>query len=356
MPSLNAWGITASEARAALKANEGRPVMVRTNRSGPAAHAGRAKMLEVINEDKALIRPLQGHKKDERVSLSSLKFWYSANVAQGIKMLTEPLVIPPLPTDASATKIERFYLVSKNLQSVFGGKNIGFTQNVHRAALYDKTQGGRAVVKVKVRPGAADAEMIPRDEALRLMGEWHGHQPAIPFIPEQTQVEPLKPVQIQSFDANMNIDIEAILEDGGLQEALTAQKKAAQEVRDAEQMVADARRALVLAHGTVVRLMSRFTPKAPTPAAKMPTSARRHNLKKGALKDAVMTVLTESSKLSVDAICDKVRSKLGIEDVDYNDNIKACLSAMKNDHLASPDENRNWSLMSLGRQAMARKG
>lgn len=351
MASTASWGMTAAEGRAALKASHGKQVMVRTHSVDASKHAGRAKLIEVLSDTKALIQPLQGHKKNEQVLLTSLKLWHSANVAQGIQIPMTPIAEPIAP---APIKIERFYLISRNLKSIFGGKDVGFTRNVHKAALYDKAGSGRAVVKVRVRPGAQDAEPILREEGLKLMGEWHGAPPGVPFLPPQEHIAPLSLPQPHGElpTIECDIDIDAILRDDGkeLEQARNAQRKAAQDVRDAQGLLADAMRTLRSAHERVRDMVSQMVPQTLPPS-----TTRRIRHKPGSIRKAIMAVLMESSRLSQQSICDKAKGKMGVDAPSDDKPIMQCLYHMRTSKLADRDDNMNWSLTVEGRQLASKK-
>ncbi len=348
------WGITAAQARAALKAAKGEPVMVRTDAIDSSPHAGRAKLLEVVNEKKAIILPLGGHNRREQVLLSSLKIWHSANAVKGVHIPMSTEAEPSNP--AVSFENERFYLVSRKFQGVFGGKSRGWVQDPHKASLYDKSNINRALSKVRLVPMTDDAEAMTREQMLQVMGEWHGQAAIgnpIPVIPIQSEAPKPTPKPVASPSvARHGLNLADILADSGallkeLQDADAALRKAAQDVVDAEQMLAEATNALITANQTRAAVAAKFVGQTIAPRAReTPAGAVRP---RGTIKRKVFAVLMQSSRLSAEAVIERVR---GVDESITEHSIKQTLLAMRAAGEAERDEGMNWALTEKGRESI----
>jgi hypothetical protein len=341
----NHWGLAASTAREMLAKAGEKSVMVRTKNKDDSLHAGRALLLSVINDRTACIKPLQGHKKTEDVPLSTLKLWRSANELNGVHVpMSTAVAEPPVQKKVST---QNFVIFSRSNAGVWAGENQKWSSNPLRGITYEEPNAKRACYALGRNADSNDCEVLSMAEAMTILGEMRG--PATLPVPIENKIRPLapSPTKMISQIPGMNFDIDAILneDDSILATARARRKAAAQDVKDAQTLLSEAMQKLQDAQIHYENVMGRVQPgRISETVEPVEKAGKRENL-----REKVMIVLMESSRLSEEAIVDKVKGQLSSVNKGVNQSINRWLLRLESSGQAQKDESHNWSLTAKGR-------
>lgn len=340
----NDWGIAASTARELLAKANGKQVMVRENsHNGP--HCRRSILVSVINDKTACVKPLQGHKKTEDVPLSSLKLWKSANVLNGVDLsMSTAVAEPPVQKKVST---QNFVIFSRSNAGVWAGESAKWNPNPLRGITYEEANAKRACFALGRKDDSKDCEVMSLEQAMQILGAMRGPVSLPrPIIMHPVRMVPQLP--------GMNFDVDAILnEDDSILAAARARRKAAaQEVKDAQTMLADAMQKLQEAQTHYESVMGRVQPGRMQEQSDQAPKESRSYTKRGALKATVQKILSQSSHLSMEAIVQKVMGMIELKAGSPENSIKQCVYTMTSAGEISKNDQGAYALTALGREKM----
>lgn len=373
-------GMTAAGAAALveLAKNNGRNAQVKTFDKDLRKFPGKASLLSVLNSDLAVIQP-HGHGHTEVVPLSTIGLWKSGNpfdiqeVVRMEKLFNNPsMVVQPTGKSVSIEKTE-YVVVSKN-KGVFCGDR-GWVRSASPTIQYsvynEQAFAARAVGKLNKVVGCEDAMVLKRSE----LSDFLANLPPISPSPLSAQPKPAhiqgpkviapaetpSPVGVKpevkiptrpaqsSVSSLLNFDLDSILmeDNSELQKALENKRKAAEDAKAAKSMLEEALERLQQAQSEISRLTNSMT--VPILGGSAPQEADDGSkLKRGALRSAIRSVLTVSSRLDAETLCSKV---LGICPVTSNGSIKQALYSMRSAGLLERDDNGGWALTAEGKSS-----
>lgn len=149
-------GLTESQARKILdlarKLNA--KARVRSFQKGSQQHAGRAFLIEVLNRHQALIQPF-GHRKQERVELSSLAFWKSGNDFDLPEEEKETVARP------EQVQTQQLVIYSPQLNKVWGGNSRRWMPHLYKAEYFATENSALPLLeKLQQLPNSKDACLL----------------------------------------------------------------------------------------------------------------------------------------------------------------------------------------------------
>lgn len=375
-------GITLEQARKLLELAKKatRQCKVRTIQKDGSQHAGRAFLLDVVGKHSARIKPFN-HGKEEVVPLEHLRLWKAGNqfdIGPVEDMEDEDMTAlanaPVGGLQLRPAQRGEFCIISDSMEMVWCGDARSWKSEPQLGVVYqDSLIAEKAVQRVNKTPMTRDARVVPRSEALTILGV---KMSAPKFVPAPSPVQgpvvisrppepPMKtptstpsPAEqtVLDFSQLTGLDINSMLETDEDEELLVRAKANLREAAEKYKIVAQQFQLITdqvkKANHTVNeielrmrdKIIARMNEENKGSRARGPYKPR--GAKRPPIKQEVIKILKTHSRLDTKSIMDKISIVLpGASPT----SVYPCLTALKTEGLAEKDENGGWALTAAGR-------
>jgi hypothetical protein len=296
-------GLTDCQARKLLELaeNAGCIAKVRTFRKDTNhTHSGRAFLIGLVNKTEARIKPFT-HRKEEVVPLSTLRFWKSGcafDISEA-EAMTERKTNTPIESLPS----QRYVIYSEKAEGVWAGQNRKWIKNVQSAIFYRDQAHAESTIAGMAKTYASDAILLPDTEAASRFRAKPLTQPT--QVVEQPVVVtrvgesiPVSTISVTDTEKTMIDEYTLGFDPVLLAKAAEDYKKLVDELKAVEALKQETVRKLEAVKKSIADMVG--TQKV-TKAESEPV-AKRTQVKPGAVKKAVLTVLKSCSRLDLQSL------------------------------------------------------
>jgi len=333
---------------------------------------GRAFLVEVLNNNRANVKPFKHGGKIETMDLSQLRFWkggcaFSIEEAQNLNHLsTATLIEAKGQAISSLSKKISYVIFSAKAKGFWRENNRTWTTNLNTVSKWtERDLAERVKTRLANSPMTDDAILMDEMEARNRYSELIVAQEATLKAPMQKAtlhapvVHSAPPVQHAASSAPSKTDSGNLLEDDdfldysafmkaddtALRKAEEARRAAAENYNIAKKAWLSALTLLQSEDSKVVALGGRTWMKEKTERSPRKPGSKRN--KKNNVREAIRTVLRTCPSATPDYIFSHLPS--GIETT--LDKLKHCLLGLRNSGQAERDQNGQWALTAAGREA-----
>lgn len=337
-------GITEVQARTLIELAEkaGCIAKVRTFRKDTChTHSGRAFLLGIVNKTEARIKPFT-HRKEEIVPLSTLRFWKSGctfDISEAESMTEQET-----NETTEVAPATRYVIYSAKAEGVWAGPNRKWIKNVQSAIFYRNAEQADSTIKSMSKTYASDAVLLTDTDATsRFAVKVTQPVPPVQVVEKPvvtTTTAPVNPVRVEK---TMIDDYMLSFDPAVLAKAAEDYKRLVEELKAAEALKQEIVRKLEAVKVTIGEMVG--NPKAAVAAT--PVAAKRTNVKPGAVKAAVLSVLKTCSRLDLQSLVNRAQP---LSPESSRGSVKQAVYKCKKDGLIEQNAN-GFALTAAGRQA-----
>lgn len=295
-------GITDCQARKLLELaeNAGCIAKVRTFRKNTNhTHSGRAFLLGLVSKTEARIKPFT-HRKEEIVPLSTIRFWKSGctfDISEAESM-TEQETNEPF----ELTPVTRYVIYSAKAEGVWAGPNRKWIKNVQSAIFYRNAEQADSTIKSMSKTYASDAVLLTDTDAtsrfaVKVMQPVQVVEKPVVVTPAAEPI-PVSTISVTDTEKTMIDEYTLGFDPVLLAKAAEDYKKLVDELKAVEALKQETVRKLEAVKKSIADMVGtqKVTKAEPEPVAK------RTQVKPGAVKKAVLTVLKSCSRLDLQSL------------------------------------------------------